>query len=254
MNFKNKVIIVTGAGNGIGRELSLQLIAKGANVAAVDINPDLLKETLELSKVDESRISSHILDVRDLEGIVNLKEAVISHHGKVDGLINNAAIAAPFVKFTEYSKQKADILLDINLNAVINLTRTFLPEIQKSEGGLIANVSSTAGFAPLPHQVVYVTSKYAVKGFTEALYNELFDTNTTVCLIMPGVTATNLMKNSGAGDMELTGTSPQKAAEKMITGMENEQLKIFAGDDAKAMYDKLKDSYDEALKEMRNLF
>lgn len=98
MKVQNKVFVVTGGGNGIGRELVLNLLSRGASVSAVDINEAALQETAELAVTKKDGLSTHVVDITDKEAVTSLPQQVISRHGAVDGIINNAGIIQPFVR------------------------------------------------------------------------------------------------------------------------------------------------------------
>ena len=187
MKMQNKVIVVTGAGSGIGRALTLKLVAMGAKVAAVDLNPDTLAETVNLAGSNKRKISTHIVNVSDKGAVDNLPQAVINAHGTVDGLINNAGIIQPFVKLADLDDKIIERVLNVNLYGVIYMTRAFLPHLLKRPEAHITNVSSMGGFFPVPGQTIYGASKAAVKLMTEGLYAELIDTNVGVTVVFPGV-------------------------------------------------------------------
>lgn len=240
----DKVIVVTGGGNGIGRELVLTLLAKGAHVAAVDIKNDALEETANLAGDKRNNLSTHIVDITDREAVEALPEQVISHHGAVDGIINNAGIIQPFVSVNELDYDKIKLVMDINFYGTLYMVKSFLPHFLKRPVAHITNVSSMGGFLPVPGQSVYGASKAAVKLLTEGLHSELKDTNVKVTVVFPGGVGTNIMVNSGAEGSRKTDNSkdqkykllsPQEAAEIIINGMENDEYRVLAGKDSKMM-------------------
>ncbi len=240
---KNKVIIVTGAASGIGRELVIQLVQEGAKVAALDINVDNLAQTIQLANGKENQVSSHIVDMANTTDVNKLPEEVVAIFGKIDGVINNAGIIQPMVKFEKLDSAICKKIFDINTFGVFNLTRSALPYIHKSNQGFIVNVSSMGGFLPVPGQAIYGATKAAVKLFTEGLYAELRDTNVSVSVVFPGAIDTNIASNSGldlsgSSDMKVKTTSAPDAAKIIIKGMKKGKLRIFVGKDAKMM-DKL---------------
>ncbi|QWB99899.1 SDR family NAD(P)-dependent oxidoreductase [Mycoplasmatota bacterium] len=239
-NLKNRTYLVTGAGSGMGRELVLQLLDMECYIAAVDINKEALDETFDLANVDKSRLSLHIADISSKDEIKRLKDEVIKHHKKLDGIFNNAGIIQPFVKFQDLNEKDIERVININTYGVLYMTKSFLPSILESDQGIIANTSSMGGFLPVPGQGVYGASKGAVKLFTEALYAELLDTNVNVHVIMPGAIKTNISKNSGVnisgGDSSSHKTlSAKDAAKTIIKGVKKEKLRILVGKDAKLM-------------------
>ena len=196
MKVRSRVIVVTGAGSGMGRELTLALLRRGARVAAVDVRAEGLEETAVLAVAGE-RLSTHVLDITDRIACEALPDEVIAHHGSVDGLINNAGIIQPFVTIEDLDYATIERVLNVNLMGTIHMVKAFLPHLKARPEAHIANVSSMGGFLPVPGQVMYGASKAAVKLLTEGLYAELLDTNVGVSVIMPGAVATNITQNSG---------------------------------------------------------
>lgn len=244
MKVMNKVIVVTGGGNGIGRALVLNLVSKGARVAAVDLSETALNETVELAGEHRKKISTHLVNVSDKTAVEALPQQVIEAHGTVDGIINNAGIIQPFVRFNELQYSAIERVINVNLYGVIYMTKAFLPHLLDRPEAHIVNVSSMGGFFPFPGQTMYGASKAAVKLLTEGLYSELIETNVNVTVIFPGAIATNITRNSGAtipgnSDVEASGnrrvTSPDKAAETITNGMENNKFQVYVGNDAKMM-------------------
>ena len=243
MKIPNKTFVVTGGGNGIGRELVLNLVRSGARVAAVDINEAFLETTAKLSD-NRGNISLHAVDITDRKAVEALPEQVIAAHGSVDGLINNAGIIQPFVKVSELTWSQIDKVLNVNLNGLLNMTKVFLPYLLKRPEAHIVNISSMGGFLPVPGQTIYGASKAAVKLFTEGLRSELLDTNVHVTVVFPGAIGTNIAQNSGAMTPEQqaaqdTGkikmTSPLRAAQTILDGMESDQYRVLIGSDSKMM-------------------
>ncbi len=243
MKVRNKIIVVTGAGSGIGRELTLQLIKKGAKVAMVDINGQALADTAGLAGA--ANVSLHELNIADRERVEALPEAVIKHHGTVDGIINNAGIIQPFVDVNDLDYERIERIMNINFYGTLYMTKSFLPHLLKRPEAHIANVSSMGGFIPFPGQTFYGASKAAVKLLTEGLYAELKGTNVGVTVIFPGAVNTNIMANSGVQAVEAESESkkPQaimampaeKAAAIIIKSIEKNKFRVLAGNDARTM-------------------
>ncbi len=239
MQIKNKVMVVTGGGNGVGRELVLTLLNKGAKVAAVDLNEKGLHETFALSGKNK-KLSLHTLNISDLEAVNGLVNQVIAYHGQVDGIINCAGIVQPFIDVDEMDMEKINRVINVNFYGTLYMTKAFLPVLKKRSEAHIANVSSMGGFFPVPGQSIYGASKAAVKLLTEALYAELSDTKVGVSVVIPGGIATNIMNNSGIGsktaDMNAKGISllltPNRAANLIISSIEKNKFRMFIGKDA----------------------
>lgn len=242
MKAQGKVIVVTGGGNGMGRELTLKLLQKGAHVAAVDINESALEETSRLAGEQKDRLSLHIVNITNQEATAILPEAVIARHGAVDGLINNAGIIQPFVRFNDLKDSDIERIINVNLWGVIRMTRAFLPFLLKRPEAHIVNTSSMGGFLPVPGQTVYGASKAAVKLLTEGLHSELLATQVHVTVVFPGAIATNITVNSGvtlqvpsAAESKIKMTSASDAAAMIIDGMEKNKFRVLVGSDAKMM-------------------
>jgi NAD(P)-dependent dehydrogenase (short-subunit alcohol dehydrogenase family) len=243
MNPANKVLVVTGAGSGIGREVVREALRRGAQVAACDINPTTLAETAQLAAAAD-RISTHELNVADKAAVEALPDAVIARFGAVDGLVHCAGIIQPFVRLKDLDYAAIDRVMAVNWLGTLYLTKTFLPLLLQRPEAHIVNVSSMGGFLPVPGQTVYGASKAAVKLFTEGLHSECAGTNVRVTVVFPGAVATNITANSGV-QMPVTGAEAQararritpadKAARIILDGMERDAYRVMVGGDAKLM-------------------
>jgi NAD(P)-dependent dehydrogenase (short-subunit alcohol dehydrogenase family) len=239
-----KVFVVTGGGNGMGRELTLGLLARGARVAAVDIRQEGLEETARLADAGD-RLATFVADVTDRESVQALPGRVIEAHGAVDGVINNAGIIQPFVRVNDLDYQTIDRVLDVNLYGTIHMVKAFLPHLLERPEAHLANVSSMGGFLPVPGQSIYGASKAAVKLLTEGLYAELQGTNVGVSVIYPGAVSTNITVNSGVPMPDMSPeeiekassrtTTPADAAQIMLDGIEGDRLHIYVGRDSRLM-------------------
>lgn len=241
MRVTGKVLVVTGAAGGIGREVVLQLLQKGARVAAVDLNEAGLAETARLSG-DTSALSIHPLDITDRGAVERLVGRVIEGHGQVDGVVNVAGIIQPFVKINDLSYEDIGRVLNVNFWGLLHMVKSFLPELLQRPEAHICNVSSMGAYAPVPGQTAYGASKAAVKLLSEGLYSELLDTNVGVTVVFPGATATNIAANSG---IDMTGqgaesskfkmTPASESARLLIAGVEAKKYHVFTGSDSKLM-------------------
>lgn len=245
MKVQNKVIVVTGGGNGIGRELVLHLLAKGARVAAVDINENALQETVKLTGSQNARLSTHVVNITNKAAVAALPEQVIAHHNAVDGIINNAGIIQPFVRVNELEYDAIERVMNVNFYGTLYMTKAFLPHLLKRPEAHITNISSMGGFLPVPGQSIYGAAKAAVKLLTEGLHSELADTNVHVTVVFPGAIGTNIAANSGinltlpAGDttsrQSFKQLAPAKAAEIIVDGIEKNRYRVLVGSDSKFM-------------------
>ena len=242
MQIKDSVFVVTGGGNGIGREVVLGLLDRGGRVAAVDLRPDSLTETARLAAVGE-RLSTHTLDITDRAAVAALPAAVLAAHGQVDGLLNVAGIIQQFVPFAELSFEEIERVLSVNLWGVLHTTKTFLPLLLERPAACVVNVSSMGGLAPVPGQTIYGASKAAVKLLTEGLYAELMGTNVAVTTVFPGGVGTGIADNSGAAipgvdldsDLAANLTSPADAGRQIVEGVEKGSYRVVIGRDARML-------------------
>ncbi|MCC7118404.1 MAG: SDR family NAD(P)-dependent oxidoreductase [Anaerolineales bacterium] len=244
MKVNGKVFVVTGAGSGMGRELTLNLLSKGAKVFGVDMNEKTLQETAQLAGDRKNDLATAVLNVTDQPAVESLPAKVIERFGAVDGLINNAGIIQPFVKFKDLNFEAIERVLHVNLYGVLYMTKAFLPHLLARPAAHIANTSSMGGYLPVPGQTIYGASKAAVKLFTEGLYAELLDTNVKVTLIYPGAIGTNITANSGvampggepsAKESKFKMLPADQAAEIIVRAMEQDRYHVFVGSDAKFM-------------------
>jgi len=240
MKVKDKVIVVTGAGSGMGRELTLQLLSKGARVAMADINEAGMQETMRLAGDKASGLSAAVLDITDREKVNAFPEQVIAAHGCVDGVINNAGIIQPFIPVNDLDYDRIQRIMQINFFGPLNMVKAFLPQLLKRPEAHIANVASMGAFIPFPGQTMYGASKAAVKLLTEGLHSELKDTRVKVTLIMPGAVNTNIMSNSGLGAASDSQNAqaarilqPDRAAAMMIRAIEKDRYRVLVGKDAR---------------------
>lgn len=243
MKLEGKVIVITGGGSGMGREIALQLLKKGAKVAIADINEESMAETVKLAGGSNNNISTHVLNIANREAVEAFPEIVIKSHGTVDGIINNAGIIQPFIPVNELGYDKIERIMNINFYGTLYMIKSFLPYLLKRPEAHIANTSSMGGFIPFPGQTFYGASKAAIKLLSEGLYAELKDTKVGVTVIFPGAVNTNIMSNSGVTSKATETDSKNaqtnqamaadKAAEIIIKAIEENKFHILVGKDAR---------------------
>ncbi|MDN5570537.1 MAG: SDR family oxidoreductase [Propionibacteriaceae bacterium] len=255
MDVRDKVFVVTGGGNGIGREVVLGLLARGARVAALDVSEAGLAATASQS-LSVDRLSTHQVDVTDAERVDALPDEVLAAHGQIDGLLNIAGIIQRFVKFNDLSHADITKVINVNFYGVVNMVQAFLPHLLTRPQATLLNVSSMGGFVPVPGQTIYGASKAAVKLLTEGLRAELRGTNVAVTVVFPGAIRTDITANSGvtapgsaAGsepaptpESAATGTgegprmtSAADAAAAIIRAVERGTYRVFIGNDSKGL-------------------
>ena len=242
MKVQNKVWVVTGAGGGIGSELVLQLLARGARVAAVDLRQESLDALRQKVGDVPHQLSVHALDIGDIDAVGRLPETVVATHGQVDGVINCAGIIQPFVRVKDLDYPAIDRVMRVNFYGTLYMTKTFLPHLLDRPEAHLVNVSSMGGFLPVPGQSVYGASKAAVKLLTEALYAELLETPVRVSVVFPGGTETDITKNSGVNapsvgtkGKKYTMLSATEAARIVLDGVERNKPQILTGKDSRTM-------------------
>jgi short-subunit dehydrogenase len=240
MKIAGKVFLVTGAGSGMGREMTHQLIAKGGKVAALDIHLPQLLETQQICSGGAANFLALEVDITDRAKVQTLPEQVIKHFGQIDGIINNAGIIQPFVKVKDLSFDQVERVMNVNFYGCVNVTKAFLPHLLERPEAHIVNISSMGGFLPVPGQSIYGAAKAAVKLFTEGLYAELKETDVRVSVVFPGAIATNITVNSGlempkasSGSSGMSALPANEAARIILHGMETNQYRILVGSDSK---------------------
>ncbi|WP_131106193.1 SDR family NAD(P)-dependent oxidoreductase [Ornithinimicrobium sufpigmenti] len=230
MQVQNKVFVVTGAGNGIGLEVVLDLLRRGGRVAAVDLREESLVDLGQRVKVGE-RLTLHTLDITDRQAVEALPEQVLQAHGHIDGLLNVAGIIQEFVPFADLSYEQMERVLGVNLWGVVHTSKAFLPHLLERPEACLVNVSSMGGFAPVPGQTMYGASKAAVKLLTEGLYSELRETPVTVTIVFPGAIETEITSNSGVL-MPGRATPEEAATQDVEAGDKGSRRRIMPARDA----------------------
>lgn len=239
----NKTIVVTGAGGGVGRELVRELLKRGSRVAGVDINEAALMETKKETG-NSDKLSLHVVDITNFDAVNQLVDDVVSYHGYVDGIINNAGIIQPFIHIDELELSRIDLVMKVNFYGTLHMVKAFLPKLKERKEAHILNVSSMGGFLPVPGQVGYGASKAAVMLLSEGMYVELKDTSVNMTVVFPGGIKTDIVRNSGAGDMSMANAedkvsnillTPEEAAKQILKAMESNRCRVYIGKDSKMM-------------------
>lgn len=247
-SFANKTAVITGAGSGIGRALAQQLSEEGALLALSDVNEKSLEET-KASLKGTGKVSLTKLDVSDRSAFEQYAKDTITEFGQVDMLFNNAGVAlAQTVEDCSYDD--FEWLMNINFWGVVYGTKSFLPHMLTRPEAIIVNVSSIFGIIALPTQSQYNAAKFAVRGFTESLRQEVKKTNLNVSCVHPGGIKTNIVVNgrmhtSMVGEQthtqqieefnKMARTTPEKAALTILNGVRKNKRRILIGQDAKFM-------------------
>ncbi len=242
---KNKVAVITGAGSGIGRALSIQLDKEGCKLALNDKDEEALGETISLLK-NKNHLYHEAFDVSDRQAFENFAKATLDHHENVDIVINNAGVALGKLTAEETSFELFEWIFGINVWGVINGTKLFLPNLLLRPEASIVNISSLFGIIGVGEQTAYCTTKFAVRGFTESLRMEMIDTGITVSCVHPGGIKTNIARNSKGWQVPDKDRvvekfekgfihSPEKAAKIIIKGIKNKKERILIGQETYTM-------------------
>ncbi len=247
-SFEGKVCVITGAGSGIGRALAVRLAAKGAKLAISDVDVDGLAETERLVRQFGVEVKADRLNVAEREAFLLYADDVAGYFGKVNQVYNNAGIA--FTGDVEHSDFKdIERIMDVDFWGVVNGTKAFLPHLIASGDGHVINVSSLFGLIAIPGQSAYNAAKFAVRGFTEALRQEMIVAGhpVSVTCVHPGGIKTNIANNSTAGEgrdaqrlaevfnKRLARTSAEAAAKTITDGVETKKARVLIGPDAIAL-------------------
>jgi NADP-dependent 3-hydroxy acid dehydrogenase YdfG len=246
--FEAKVAVITGAGSGIGRALAVNLAEKGAKLALSDIDTEGLAETVRQAEALGADVKSDRLNVAEREAVLDYAEAVVAHFGEVHQIYNNAGIA--YNGDVENSEFKdIERIIDVDFWGVVNGTKAFLPHVIASGDGHIINISSLFGLIAVPGQSAYNAAKFAVRGFTEALRQEMLIAKhpVKVTCVHPGGIKTAVARNATVAndqnaqtfaeffDKRLALHSPEMAAETIIDGVRKGRARVVIGWEAKAL-------------------
>ena len=249
----DKVAAVTGAGSGIGRALSLDLAARGCRLALSDVDPDALAETERLLAGAARGLSTALVDVADEDAVLAWAADVVADHGRANLVFNNAGVA---LSGTVASLSTDDYrwIMGVNFWGVVHGTKAFLPHLEASGQGHVVNISSVFGLTAQPLMSGYNASKFAVRGFTESLRQDLELTRSCVSAtcVHPGGVRTNIARSArmDASVAAATGqdpedaareferlfiTSPARAAAVIVGAVQRNKRRVLIGPDARVL-------------------
>jgi NAD(P)-dependent dehydrogenase (short-subunit alcohol dehydrogenase family) len=242
--FAGKVSVITGAGSGIGRALSVDLAKRGARLALSDVDLVSVAETAALCEKEGADVRHYQLDVADRAAVLANADAVVAEFGVVNLVINNAGVAL-LASVAEMTWEDLEWVMNVDYWGVVHGTKAFLPHLIASGDGHLVNISSVFGLVGVPTQSAYNSAKFAVRGFTEALRQEMLieGGRVGVSCVHPGGIRTNIVRNAradgGATSEELrsrfdriTLTTPERAASVILRGVERNRSRILVGPDA----------------------
>lgn len=248
-DFNNKVAAITGAGTGMGRALAVALAEQGCHLAIADINEDALTETASLCKNDNIEVTTHVVDVGKQTEVEQFADEAGHGHGRINLIFNNAGVSATDT-VEHFSYEDFEWLMNINFWGVVFGTKSFLPWLQQASEAQIVNTSSIFGIIAVPSQSAYNASKFAVRGFTYALRQELAEGHIGVSCVQPGGVKTDIVKTSRyvprdntaptkeefiARFDDIAGLTPAQAAEEILRGVRKNKAQILVGRDARLM-------------------
>jgi NAD(P)-dependent dehydrogenase (short-subunit alcohol dehydrogenase family) len=250
MGFDGRVSVITGAASGIGRGLALELAARGSDLALCDVNEAGLAETARMAEAQGSRVTRKVVDVSDRSAVYTFADEVLTDHGRVDAIVNNAGVTVTDT-VAEITYDDLEWIMGINFWGVVYGTKAFLPHLLERGDGWIVNVSSVFGIIAVPSQSAYNATKFAVRGFTESLRQELDGTGVTASCVHPGGIKTNIVRGSrfrrthDGRDIDkdtqveefdqIARTTPEEAGRVIAEGMERRAPRILIGHDARVI-------------------
>ena len=252
-DFNNKVAAITGAGSGIGRALAVNLARAGCHLALSDVNAEGLQQTAEQVHGSGVSVTTTVLDVSDQAAVYAWADQVVADHGRVNLIFNNAGVALSGT-VAGLSLEDYDWIMGINFNGVLYGTKAFLPHLEAAGEGHVINISSVFGLAAQPLMSGYNAAKFAVRGLTESLRQDLEVSQSCVSCscVHPGGIKTNIARDSRSSDsaQKLTGqnaeeaakefeklfiTTPDKAARVILKGVQKNSRRILIGPDARVL-------------------
>ncbi|MGF0314081.1 SDR family NAD(P)-dependent oxidoreductase [Rhodococcus sp. IEGM1428] len=245
-NLGNKVAVVTGAGSGIGRALAIDLAGRGAQLALSDVDASGLADTVAACEKAGAKTRSYELDVSDRAAMYFHADSVVSDFGRVNLVVNNAGVALN-ADVLEMSWDDFEWVMNVDFWGVANGTKAFLPALIDSGEGHLVNISSVFGLMGIPGQSAYNSAKFAVRGFTEALRQEMKIARhpVGVTCVHPGGIKTNIVANArgmdSLGDADkvseafqrIARTMPTRAAQVILAGVEKNKPRVLIGPDAR---------------------
>ena len=246
--FAGKVAVVTGAGSGIGQALATELARRGAILAISDVDTDGLARTEHQIRNHGAHVRADRLDVTERESVLSYADSVAEQFGKVNQIYNNAGIAYfGDVEVTEF--KDIERVMDVDYWGVVNGTKAFLPHLIASGDGHVVNISSVFGLFSVPGQAAYNSAKFAVRGFTEALRQEMILARhpVKVTTVHPGGIKTAIARNASAVegvdsahlaewfDTKMARTTPERAAQIILEAVAKNKARVLVGTDAKIL-------------------
>jgi short-subunit dehydrogenase len=241
-NFKDSVALITGAASGIGRATSLELARRGTHLALLDRDAVNLETVATEARLLGVKVTTYVVDLRNEQAVLDVPNAVIAAHGKINILINAAGVAL-IGRFEKLTLEEFRWLIDINFWSVIVLTKACLAYMQKEDYGHIVNFSSVWGLAAPAGRTGYATSKFAIRGFSDALRHEFDGSNMGMSVVYPAGIQTPITltaRVAAAVDPQAAkraqealnakyDLSPETAAQIIVSGIEKRKARVLIG-------------------------
>jgi len=248
MRLEGRTAVITGAGGGIGRAIAVSLARRRCHLALADIDEAGMAGTADLARGYGVRATCHRLDVADRAAVADLPARVAAEHPGIDVLVNNAGVAVGGT-FEQVGEDDFEWLFEINFWGVVRMTRAFLPALRASDDARVVNLSSVFGLVAPPGQAAYAASKFAVRGFSEALRHELEGSGVGVTVVHPGGVATSIAEKARVpADVSaeevarhreqfrrLLRLPAEVAGEAIVRGVERRKARVLVGPDAKVV-------------------
>ncbi|MDR3498826.1 MAG: SDR family NAD(P)-dependent oxidoreductase [Parvibaculum sp.] len=245
---RGKVAVVTGAASGIGRATAVALAREGARLAISDVDRTGLAETAARITAAGGEVQTYLLDVSSREAVYAFAQEIESQFGGADIVINNAGVAQ-VASVEDLSYEDFEWVMNIDFWGMVYGTKAFLPQLRKKGAGHVVNVSSIFGLFSVPTQAAYNSAKFAIRGFTEALRQEMRGSGIVVSCVHPGGVKTNVMRNArflqsvqttvreeaASGFDRLARTTPDEAAQTILKGIRKNNPRILIGMDARIL-------------------
>jgi len=226
--FKDQVVVVTGGGRGIGRATALEFASEGATLVLCGRRMDALHTAVEECREWGVAAEAVRCDVAVEEDLVHLVGATMERYGRIDVLVNNAGVVAGG-RLDEIGADDVSRMVGVNMWAPIRLTQLVLPHMRAAKRGTIVNLSSLAGRVGMPYYATYCASKFAMRGFSEALRRELAPDGVHVMAVFPGGTATDMVESVEFDRLGMTVATADQVGRAIVRGVRWKQAEVFIG-------------------------
>ncbi|NLY79790.1 MAG: SDR family oxidoreductase [Lysinibacillus sp.] len=232
MRFEDKVVIITGAAGGIGKEIARKLASEGAKLTLVDLNEDAVKAVAEELNLSEDRVLTIKADVSKEDEVKNYVEQTVAKFGRIDGFANNAGVEGPAKKIEDITEEDFDFVYNINVKGAFYGIKYVLPIMKEQKSGSIVNTASVAGLIGSPLMMLYNSSKHALMGINKVAAIEGAPYNVRVNSVNPGVINTQMMRkiesNVAPGAAEAAQSAYQEAVPMKRYGEPHEVANVVA--------------------------